>query len=70
MKEFVVMPEVDYSLVVHRLLGETEFWARDALLHLLHDNVFPSRYIHLDNIIIAWPEPYLFRSLVRVYPVC
>ena len=44
MKEFVVVPELDYSLVVHRLLGETEFWARDALLRLLHDNMFPSRY--------------------------
>ena len=44
MKEFVVVPELDYSAVVHRLLGETEFWARDALLRLLHDNMFPSRY--------------------------
>lgn len=44
MKEFVVVSELDYSLVVHRLLGETQFWARDALLCLLQNTVFPSRY--------------------------
>ena len=44
MKEFVVVPELDYSLVIQRLLGETEFWARDALLRLLQDDMFPSRY--------------------------
>jgi hypothetical protein len=43
MQEFLVVPELDYSLVVHRLLGETEFWARDALLRLLQENIFPSR---------------------------
>ncbi len=43
MKEFVVVPELDYSVVVQRLLGETAFWARDALLCLLQDNMFPSR---------------------------
>ena len=46
MKEFAVVPELDYSLVINRLLGETEFWARDAMLRLLQDNIFPSRYIY------------------------
>ena len=47
MNEFAVVPQLDYSLVISRLLGETEFWARDAMLRLLQDNIFPSRYIHL-----------------------
>ena len=44
MSRFIVFSGVDYSLVVQRLLGEADFWARDALLILLENKLFPSRY--------------------------
>ena len=45
MSHFEIVTEVDYSLVVQRLLGETEFWGREALIKLVENGLFPSRYV-------------------------
>lgn len=44
MSHFKIIPEVDYSPVVSRLLGETEFWAREVFIQLLDSDLLPSRY--------------------------
>ena len=45
MSHFAIVNEVDYSPVVRRLLGETEFWGREALIKLVENGLFPSRYV-------------------------
>ena len=49
MSHFKIIPEVDYSPVVSRLLGETEFWAREVFVQLLDSDLLPSRYHTLCN---------------------
>lgn len=44
MSHFEIVTEMDYSPVVQRLLGETEFWGREALIMIVESGLFPSRY--------------------------
>ena len=58
MSHFDIVTEVDYSPVVQRLLEETEFWGREALIKLVENGLFPSRYVrvHTRQIYILVPN--------------
>ena len=49
MSHFEIIAGIDYSQVVQRLLGETEFWGREALMKLLDNNLLPSRYVNVHS---------------------